>query len=441
MNVMIIGGSGKWSSEFYIPFLTHYNELKIACIVDYINPNTSEYTSKYSVLWGKNNTTWLKLENDNELNKSRINHAIEFLNIDFVIISTPPCHHYYYTCLCLESGLDCIYDKPLIANVAQTSNMKQAKNIISKYNQLMKKIKLSKHKNFNRPCMVYLPLRRRIQGDYVEMREHISDIYSYTHQHCNYFYLSHNDGVHRTTREMEMDFAHGYNKGLGKCTHTGYHIIDFLAFILEKAGLKNSTCECSLIYKTNVDDYLKSNTFQNTKKVLKLNDKSIPISDIAKRADLDVCIKLTLRNGQTICNGIINLMHTGMSNRIDKSYTQSHPEDTGRTNQLIFEAHMGAMGRISLSVDTSAGTQGKIGIFNISYNDHPLIKDKLKKEKQYNKSKCILNDTLSDIIHSCITDNPIQNELNIEKQYNTINLYSAIQQLLCGKAKVTFKFK
>lgn len=76
--------------------------------------------------------------------------------------------------------------------------------------------------------------------------------------------IVHNDGSYRFPGGFNLPGAHGYSSGLGSLTHTAYHYLDFLAFLIEqvKAGEPKVTCRRVFLHKTGMDYGLTDQRFR-----------------------------------------------------------------------------------------------------------------------------------------------------------------------------------
>ena len=440
-NILIIGGSGTWSGKTYIESIKKSeNIVKLVAIMDFISPYKSKNTKQYSDYFKKNNVKWIEVKNKYE--DEILKECIIKEDIDIVIISTPHEFHYKYTLLCLKYGVDVICDKPIIATPAQSSLKESAEENIVKHNNLINKIKKSNNRKLHRRCYVLTPLRRRVQETYTNIYDSVNLVKENFGQEVSDITICHNDGVFRFCNEVELNGAHGYTDGFGKLTHTGYHLIDVAAALIENGcNIENTECVCKIINCNTIADMIKSESYEIDAKLLKNKTKKQKNSEIALNAEMDISISYVLyHNNIKYCSIILNLMHLGKSNRTRNAYNSTDYNDQGRTNELSMHVQQGNLFSTQIISDTKSGSNGTIGDTCTFKNYHPIVAKQIKR-----KEKVILNNTEQaentiDIVsefYSFIDNNNLTGHYkytNFELQQITNELYMAALM-----AKVTNK--
>ena len=250
-----------------------------------------------------------------------INEVVKENKIDCVIISTDPLTHFKYAKWALEKGIHILMDKPITSERNVSSNIKKAKKLISDYCKLEKlyiKAKNKKHIVFS------LMSQRRYHPIYKIMREKIVEIFNETNCPVTSIQTSHSDGQWRTPSEIIDLEYHGYNLGYGKCSHSGYHSIDMVTWLLSSAegNLKKVTgAEVStsflrpsdFLHQINYSDYNK--IFPSFNKVNKYSCKEF-LSKTGKFGEIDAFSNITFMSGKNIQTlASLNLMHNGFSQR------------------------------------------------------------------------------------------------------------------------------
>ena len=120
-------------------------------------------------------------------------------------------------------------DKPTTSEKNVSSDLKQAKKLISDYDKLAKiyiEAKKKKHIVFS------LMSQRRYHPLYKIMREKVIEIFNETNCPITSIQTSHSDGQWRTPSEIIDLEYHGYNLGYGKCSHSGYHCMDIINWLI-----------------------------------------------------------------------------------------------------------------------------------------------------------------------------------------------------------------
>lgn len=381
-KILIIGGSGTWSGQAYIPSIKQANcDVSLVGILDPINPYYSSKTISHFDYFTKHNVKWIKSKRD--CDECLVKQCIAEYDIDIVIISTPPKFHYEYTLICLKCGVDIICDKPIIATPAQSSLLDMALANIEKHNNLIKAICESYNSKESRRCFVLTPLRRKLQETYTNIYDSVQLVKERFGQNITNISISHNDGVFRFDDEVELKCgSHGYSDGFGKLTHTGYHILDVVAGFIEfGCDTTDVQCICKIINCNTVGDMVGSDSNKVNSKLLHSNPKTEDISETALNAEMDITISYTLyHNDEKFCNIIVDLIHCGKSNRTQNHYDFNTYNDQGRTNELTIHIQQGSLFSTQLILSTMSGSGGTIGNGYTFKNYHPIVAQRLNQE-------------------------------------------------------------
>lgn len=328
VNVLIIGALGHWSKKTYLPVFSSekYDGQLFLCDI------------KGLALKLPSNYKYIKIRKNNLKDVNTLKNIIKSNNIKIVIISTPPEWHYFYLFNLKDCGVNFICDKPLIADVVDSNYSN--KEILGKYLELQQ----YKHKQ---GFYIFTPLRRKLQSFYKKMYDEVSFISLKYGQNVTLVNIYENDGVHRWNDEMELDFCHGYGSGLGKLSHTGYHILDILSEIIKKgcSNIKNISCEC--LDCDLVRDNEKSKTNRIIKNMIGAKSKKVELNENTCLAELNITLKYTIRyldDNPTYC--YLFLRHGGVSNRTTKHYDEKNTGDDGRTDDSNFIIEQGALQNI-----------------------------------------------------------------------------------------------
>lgn len=381
-KILIIGGSGTWSGQAYIPSIKQAkSNVALVGILDPINPYYSQKTISHFDYFTEHNVKWIKSKRD--CDEELVKRYITKYGVDIVIISTPPKFHYEYTLVSLKCGADVICDKPIIATPAQSSSIDMALANIEKHRKLIQAIRESHNHKESRRCFVLTPLRRKLQETYTNIYNSVQLIKEIFGQDVTNISISHNDGVFRFDDEVELKCgSHGYSDGFGKLTHTGYHILDVVAGFIEfGCDTQNVQCVCKIINCNTVGDMLKSKANRINAKLLHSKLKTEDVSDIALEAEMDVTISYTLyHNDKKFCNIIVDLIHCGKSNRTRSHYDFNNYNDQGRTNELTMHIQQGSLFSSQLILNTMSGSGGTIGNGYTFKNYHPMVAKRLNQE-------------------------------------------------------------
>lgn len=355
MSLLIIG-VGHHAKRIYIPCLM--NEM----IDDVFGLDLIKNKEKIDTYIKTNNHPikmyYLNDENVNIIKKDSlllINDIVKKHNIDRVIISTDPLTHYKYAKWALKKGLHILMDKPITSEKDVSTDLKKAKKLVTDYNKLQKlyeKIKRKKHIVFS------LMSQRRYHPIYKIMREKIIEVFNDTNCPITSIQTSHSDGQWRTPTEIVDLEYHGFNLGYGKCSHSGYHSIDMISWLLSSVN-KNSKKitgaevftsflrPSDFLHQINYLDYDK--IFPDFYKFNKYSEKDFLLKT-RKFGEIDSFSSITFTSGkdvQTLAS--LNLIHNGFSQRgWLSSINRDLYKGNGRVRQEQYIVEQGPFQSISL---------------------------------------------------------------------------------------------
>lgn len=356
MNLLIIG-VGHHARRIYIPCLINrvvdniygldlLQEKEV--INNYIDKNN--YPVKMYYLDGDSNLS--KIEKDS---LKIIDNIVKDNNINCVIISTDPLTHYKYAKWALKKGLHILMDKPTTSERNVSSNLNQAKKLISDYNKLANiyiKAKKKKHVIFS------LMSQRRYHPLYKIMKEKVVEVFNETNCPITSIQTSHSDGQWRTPNEIIDLEYHGYNLGYGKCSHSGYHSMDIINWLIsstESISKKITGVEVftsflrpsDFLHQINYSDYGK--IFSDFNKINKYSDKDF-LSRTKKFGEIDAFSNITFMSGKNVqALASMNLIHNGFSQRgWLSSLNKDLYKGNGRVRQEQYIVEQGPFQSISL---------------------------------------------------------------------------------------------
>lgn len=438
-KILLIGGLGHWSKKTYIPALKQMSIIDKTIICD-LKENCDIPCYAYIRL----------NKNDIFSNVATIKEIIKKEDVSIVVISCPPLFHSFYTKELLNQNVDFICDKPLVAFEGQGYDINKARETLTEYEYIYDLKKSLINAKTGKEPQIYSPLRRHLQSYYQTIYDYIKQINKEFGQNVKRLYFYENDGVQRWQNEMDIDFAHGYGLGLGKLTHTGYHIIDVISCILKEGFTNITKIECEVFTK-NVGDVQadKSNKILQQLLGVDVNETMSQLNEITMSAELDIQIKYKIYFKDDIPSIIIlDLQHGGVSNRIEPQYSSENPGDQGRTDDSIFVIEQGPLMNIFGTVFALSTNQGSSGKSELKIRRHELVAKKTKTQS----SEIIIIDNASEksnisivqeIISGIINNNikKIYNEVEFNNQHLSMALYSmALQSKICNK-KIIYRVK
>ncbi|MBT4124059.1 MAG: Gfo/Idh/MocA family oxidoreductase [Candidatus Pacebacteria bacterium] len=225
LNIMLIG-IGPHAKRIYLPFLKKHQKrlnLKLSIAID-----IKESEKKLIDYFKKNDLPieildFVPLFNGAmpQIIEKKLNTIIKKNQINTLIISTPPTAHKQYALWGLKNNLDILMDKPISIYKKAITSIEQSKKIYQDYNELLNAYKNSKSTFIINSQRRYHPGKKKayqlIEKIAKEFGVPVTNIHSYDA-----------DGQWRLPGEILNESYHGYNEGMGKVSHSGYHYFDSL---------------------------------------------------------------------------------------------------------------------------------------------------------------------------------------------------------------------
>ena len=321
---MIIG-AGYHARRIYLPFLmSDQDNTALMCGVD--------IESQKSVIEGylKEKGYELPMYYTDDLDQDKISVGLENLlnelvikyEIDSVIISTEPLMHYKYAKWALDSNLDVLMDKPITAERGVSTDIKKANKIKDDFDALVSLYKYKKQKGL--VSAFSLMSQRRFHPAYTFMKDAVEEVFKRTRCPITSIQISHSDGQWRFPTEIIEQDYHPYNQGYGKLSHSGYHSLDIVSWLVGITSKGEKKIDNVDVYSSFVrpvdflsqlplDDYRKF--FPDFNTYNKYEDEEF--CKLAKNyGEIDSFSTLAFKKGEkTLCLGSVNLIHNGFSQR------------------------------------------------------------------------------------------------------------------------------
>ena len=253
--------------------------------------------------------------------KASLTELVKKFNIQGVIISTEPTVHKAYAEWALSSGLHILMDKPISARKAISTDSKQASGLIDDYTELLD---LYNANQSDKETLFSINVQRRYDHGFDKVRELIAETTQKFNVPITSMQIMHADGSWRLPKEILTQESHGLSDGLGKVSHSGYHLFD-MAWQLYKSSLvpdkqpDGLEIFSSTFNPTGFDvcidegDYIKyfGDDFERTG--LTSQQYLDTVSDYGEMDSFSV-IRL-MKRGKNICNISVNLLHSSFSRR------------------------------------------------------------------------------------------------------------------------------
>ena len=251
----------------------------------------------------------------------QLDKIVEDKNIQGVIISTEPMAHVGYAKWALKRGLNILMDKPISVRDSLSTSEESIEGLLKDYNELEILYKEAKVKN---PKITFsLTAQRRFHPAYLKVKDLIKQVFEETNCPITSIQSFHSDGQWRMPGEIVDQIYHPYCQGYGKCSHSGYHSIDIVSWLIEAAeGQKqinnvdvysNFLYPNDFLFQLNLNDYRKlfvDFDVYNKYSSIELKKK------YENYGEIDAFLSLTFKHdSKTLTLGSVNMVHNGFAQR------------------------------------------------------------------------------------------------------------------------------
>ncbi|MFE0930863.1 Gfo/Idh/MocA family protein [Streptomyces mutabilis] len=248
--------------------------------------------------------------------------VVERQRIGAVVVATEPSVHLPYALWAMERGLPVLLDKPLTVHPGASTNPAAAAAIADDFDTLLDAYRAARRHD---PRMVVSVLsQRRWHPAFRRVRELITEVAEATNCPVTSVQSSHGDGQWRLPDELVSLRYHGFDRGYGKATHSGYHHFDTVPWWLaasERPGKEIDEIEIHAAC-TRPSDFLAQLTIADHARLFPGFADRNPYTerDLAQMTagfgEVDVFLNVSYRSrGRVMALGSHNLAHTTFSQR------------------------------------------------------------------------------------------------------------------------------
>ncbi|MEV6987013.1 Gfo/Idh/MocA family oxidoreductase [Sphaerisporangium sp. NPDC051017] len=242
--------------------------------------------------------------------------------IDAVVVSTEPSFHMVYTRWALEHRLSVLLDKPLSVHAGCSVDPARAWAILTDFDDILGSYRQARERNPQ--TLVSVQCQRRYHPAFWRMRELIAEIAAETNCPVTSVQSFHSDGQWRMPDELIDLSYHGFDRGYGKCAHSGYHFFDIVPWLLAAGETSGKVLDAVDVHATitRPADVLAQLSVRDHERLVPGFARRNPYTEAellsATRlfGEVDAFISTAYKSGgRTITLGSINLAHNGFSQR------------------------------------------------------------------------------------------------------------------------------
>ncbi len=349
MNNLVIIGVWYYSKRLYIPHIFNNQKKFIVTTISWVDLlSQKEKIESYLLEKGILNFDISYIEdtrkNDQLYVESIVVNHIKKNMINCMVISTEPLFHWVYSQIALKNNLSIILDKPITLEKDMANISRKSDNLITDYNDLCDKFR----QNTKGVSWVHFDVmvQRRHHKGYHLVKEKIDEIMDLFHCPITSMNAFSNDWQWRFPDEIINQNYHSYNEGYWKVWHSGFHIVDIVAFLLMSTSIwekkivwwevfSSGVFPEDVVSQFNFDDY--ENAFPGYSLREKYSESGF-MKKVKDFWEIDISSIITLKNSlwkQTLLS--INQWHNWLSCR---SWDTADWRDLYKWNGRIRQEHI-----------------------------------------------------------------------------------------------------
>ncbi len=319
IRVMLVG-CGKWSATAHLPVIAKMNgRAELTHIIEISGRETAV----------RNTLKQQGINNWNQVTILETNHGILPSmpdNIDACIVATISEQHLPYLKWSLENGIHTLSDKPLTSHRDASTQPDQARLIATDYRDL-----IATHQS-KEDVIFMLATQKRYQWAFHKIAERIEKVaktgYPITAVDC-----STSDGYWLLPWEYSGHEYHSYDFGGGKLTHTGYHFLDIVPWLMRHSDLSGNNSITHAFVTANLfrpSDSVALMDGHDVRRLLR-SDGTLEGEIPNDLGDINSYLQVKFCNGRRLVTSVnFTFMHEGFSLRTSDATSES----TGGRNKI-----------------------------------------------------------------------------------------------------------
>jgi len=332
INILLIG-CGPHARRIHVPIVNMEKQnldVKIDTIIDL--ESQKEIINNYfkngnydlcNLLFLNDKEKKIVNNNLNDDLKKKLNSIVKERHINAIFICTDPASHVAYAKWALKSGISVLMDKPISTPLNLSSDMKAINQLSKDYYDLLKLYRIQKEKF---PNLVFeLLTQRRYHVAFQKIKTLIVEVAERTGVPITSFQTIHCDGQWRMPSEIIEQDYHPYNQGYGKCSHSGYHSIDIMDWLVKSSILNNKQkiekieVVSNFMYPNDFVNQLPYDSYRklfNSKEPIKYTEEEY--KELTKdygEMDAQIQVAFKNKNNDVTTIGQFSLLHNSFSQR------------------------------------------------------------------------------------------------------------------------------
>lgn len=385
-NILIIG-FGPHARRIYFPILNQWGKEWGAKLVFGVDLKSQKETIETYLQAQKSKLPFFYIDEDEKLYdglhpnvEKRLNKIVDEYSIDGVVISTEPLVHMPYAIWALKKDLHILMDKPISTKFNVSTDLSKAQELKTDYDQLAKLYFDKRRKN--KTLSFTLMAQRRYHPAFNKIKELINEVKLKTNCPVTSLQSFHTDGQWRFPTEIVEQIYHSYCQGYGKCSHSGYHTIDIIPWLIEAGETEEKHFDNVDIFTNFLRplDFLKQFNLNDYRKMFKDFDKYNKYSEaeyeslMGDYGEIDAFCSFSFKSQEKILTlASDNLVHNGFAQR---NWVTAEGRDLYKGNGRVrHESHYIEQGPFqAISFISYQGKEvdpeNKVGIYDVSGEYH-----------------------------------------------------------------------
>ncbi|MER5802826.1 Gfo/Idh/MocA family oxidoreductase [Streptomyces mirabilis] len=242
--------------------------------------------------------------------------------VDAVVISTEPSFHMVYTHWALEHGLSVLLDKPLSVQANCSVDPFRASAILTDFDEVLARYEMVRRTSPE--VLVAVQCQRRHHPAFLHMRRLIAEVAEATNCPVTSIQSFHSDGQWRMPNELIDITYHSFDRGYGKCAHSGYHFFDIVPWLLRAGETPGKELDSVDIHAnfSRPHDFLAQLDLNDYARLFPEFEAANPYTQAQLLTategfgEVDAFVSMAYKSGgRTMTLGSINLVHNGFSQR------------------------------------------------------------------------------------------------------------------------------
>jgi predicted dehydrogenase len=276
----------------------------------------------------------------------RLAAVVREYDVRAVIIATEPFSHAAYIDWALRHDLNILVDKPVTLRPWASIDVAAAFGIEDDYRALLRVAEHRRDRITGRPLVFDCMIQRRYHEAFADMRQMVGAVFDITGCPITSLVVMHNDGQFRLPAELQSIAYHGFDEGVGKLSHTGYHFLDLLPWLLTRCEppelrIDGVRVQAQFVRPRDVAEIL---NVSNARRALLGTAawKRVDAEHMTGYGEVDAHLLVTFCHGDIIVSSAsLVLLHSGLSFRHWSDVSDDPLLNKGRMKQETIILHQG----------------------------------------------------------------------------------------------------